>query len=148
MNKKIFNKRNLFLLLGLLLLLALLIYFYTYYFSNGSNKVIYQDAQRRIYLNEKKEYKKGREMWRMVYEDQKTGDRYFVLGNSKKGFSNDKMAKVVLNTLDQGKMSSFDQVQGAGVTIKKAKTDVHSNLVGKKDIGEFFPDFDEINFGV
>ncbi len=134
--------KKLYMGLALLILLALLIYFFTYFFANKNNKVIYQDAQRRIYLTSKKEYKKGREMWRMVYEDQKTGNRWFVLGNSKKGFSDKAMAKIVINTIDQGKSKSFDQVESAGVTMAKATTDIHSNLIDKKEIGDFFPDIE------
>lgn len=147
MNKKIFNKRNLVLLLVVLLLIALLVYFYTYFFSKDSGKVIYQDAQRRIYLNEKKLYgKKDREMWRMVYEDQKTGNRFFVLGNSPKGYPNAKMAKIILNTIDQGKMKSFDLVERVGITMKEGKTDIHSNLVEKKSVDGYFPDMSELDF--
>lgn len=129
--------KKLWYALAILLLLALLFYFYTTFFSNKHDKVIYQDAHRRIYLNEKKEYKKGREMWRMVYEDQKTGTRYFVMANSPKGFSNSKMTKIVLNTIDKGQMKSFDLVERVGVTIVKGKTDIHSNLIGKKDLVDF-----------
>lgn len=140
--------KKLYLGLALLLLLVLLIYFFTYFFANKNKKVIYQDTQRRIYLTEKKEYKKGREMWRMVYEDQKTGNRFFILGNSKKGFSDKAMAKIVINTIDQGKTKSFDQVEGAGITMRKATTDIHSNLIDKKGIGDLFPSSEtlELNF--
>lgn len=142
MSKPTFFQKNkkLLIALALLILLALLIYFYTYFFSEDNKKVIYQDAQRRIYLNQKKEYKPGRLMWRMVYEDQKSGNRMFVLGNSLKGFSDKKMAQIVLNTIDKGKYKSFDQVEQVGITMKAAKTDIHSNLIAKKDVSEMFPE--------
>jgi len=126
--------KKLWYALAILLLLALLFYFYTTFFSKKHDKVIYEDVHRRIYLNEKKEYKKGREMWRLVYEDQKTGTRYFVMGNSPKGFSNAKMSRIILNTIDKGQLKSFDQVERVGITMKKANTDIHSNLIGKKEL--------------
>lgn len=142
MEKK--KKNTFFIVLGLLLLLVLIFYFYTYFFAAENKKVIYEDPQRRIYLNERKVYgTKGREMWRMVYEDMKSGQRYFVLGNSKKGLKEKEMAKVIINTVDQGKTKSFDQVNSIGVTMKSAKTDIHSNLIAKKgasDIGEDLED--------
>jgi hypothetical protein len=148
--KKKKRKRALFFILALLILIAVFLYFYTYVFAKDSKKIIYEEGQRRIYLLEKKEYKKGREMWRMVLEDQKTGQRFFILGNSKKGYDNKKMAEIVINTVDQQKLKSFDQVQGAGITMRVAKTDLHSNLIEKNkisDIGDYFKDlnFNGIN---
>lgn len=142
------RKKRFFIILAVLLLLALLIYFYTYFFTKKGERVIYQDATRRIYLTEKKEYiqkpsNKKREMWRMVYEDNKSGNRFFVMGNSVKGFPEKKMAQIVINTVDQNKMKSFDLVQSAGVTIAKGKTDIHSNLNEKKDVVDF--SLDELN---
>lgn len=138
--------RKLYIGLAILLLLVLLIYFYTYFFANKNNKVIYQDTARRIYLTEKKAYgNKGREMWRMVYEDQKTGKRFFVLGNSKKGYSEKKMVKILLNTIDQKQTKSFDQVESVGVTMKEAKSDIHSNNV-KKGPDEVFDNIFDTDF--
>lgn len=144
------NKKKLFTIIALVLLLVLVLYFYTYFFANKTNKVIYQDSLRRIYLNEKKEYRKngqlsGRLMWKMVYEDMKTGQRWFVAGNSKKGFTDKKMAKILLNTVDQGKLKSFDHVEGAGVTLALAKSDVHSNLISKKGVSDIkFPEMPDM----
>lgn len=87
-------------------------------------------------------------MWRMVYEDQKTGNRWFVMGNSNKGFPDSKMAKIVLNTVEKGQRRSFDLVERAGVTLKAATTDVHSNLIDKRgldDLGNIDFDFPEIS---
>jgi flagellar basal body-associated protein FliL len=149
--KKTFKKhRKLFIFLAVLILLALLLYFYTYFFTEKTGKVIYQDAARRIYLTEKGPYKKQgnanakeRELWRMVYEDKKTGNRWFVLGNSPVGFPAKDMARIVLNTMDQSRGASFDQVARVGVTIRKANTDIHSNLVDKKDAGDVLKGWDK-----
>lgn len=130
---------------GILLLVALLIYFLTYFLAKKNNKVIYQKDNKRIYLNDKKEYKPGRIMWRMVYEDKASGNRIFILGNSKKGFSDKKMAAIVMNTLEKGKMRSFDSVESAGVTMRDAKTDMHSNLVEKKNPLSFLPEMGEFD---
>jgi hypothetical protein len=141
---KIFKSKKFWFWVFIILFVLVLLYYFTYVLANKQGKIIYQDTTRRIYLNLKKEYKPGREMWRMVYEDQKTGKRFFIMGNSVKGFSEKKMAKIVLNTIDQGKNRSFDQVQSAGIVIKEAKTDVHSNLISKKTVGDFLPDESEI----
>src|SRR6476469_1152644 len=122
-----------------ILIILVLLWYFTYYLANGANKVIYQDSTRRIYLTSRKEYKPGRDLWRMVYEDMKTGKRSYVMGNSKKGFPEKKMAEILINTIDQGKQRSFDQVQGAGVMITVAKTDIHTNLVSKKTVSDFLP---------
>ena len=130
--------KNKKILLGVLLVIFIiaLIYFYTYFFAKKHGRVIYEDDTRRIYLTEIKQYdkRKDREMWRMVYEDRKTNKRYFILGNAKKGYSESEMCKRILNTIDQDKMSSYDQVDGVGVTIRKANTDIHSNLISKKGL--------------
>lgn len=142
------RKKQLFIFLAFLILIAILFYFYTYFFANKHKKVIYQDAQRRIYLIEKKEYKKGREMWRMVYEDQKTGNRFFVLGNTRKNYSEKNMSKRVLNTIEQGQMKSYDQVDSVGLTMRKANTDIHSNLIEKNNFdvfGDLDKDFNELS---
>lgn len=141
---KIFKNKKLWIGLALLLLLGLALYFYTYFFSADSEKVIYQDAQRRIYLVNKKNYARpDRELWNMVYEDQKTGNRWFILGNSKKGYPNKKMAQIVLNTVDKGQMKSFDLVQGAGVTLRKSTTDIHSNIIDKKTPSDVWNDMEK-----
>lgn len=144
-----FKNKSLWFWLAILLLLALLLYFYTYFFSKNNPKVIYQDAQRRIYLTRKGPYKgqKGadREMWRMVYEDLKTGQRWFVIANTKKGTSEKKVVKRILNTVEQGKTRTFDNVESIGVSMYDAKTDVHSNITDKKDISDFI-DLDEKDF--
>lgn len=136
--------------LVVLILVLLLIYFYSYFFAKKHNKVIFQDEQRRIYLIEKKGYngRKDREMWRMVYEDQKTGLRTFITGNAPKGFSEKKMSEIVINTIEKGKKASFDQVQRVGVTLAAAKTDVHSNLIDKKSFSDFVPEFPELGFNL
>lgn len=140
---KLFNikKKTFWFWLAVLILFALLIYFFTYFFAKDHKKVIYEKNQRRIYLLERKKYgNKDREMWRMVYEDMKTGNRSFVLGNSPKGFSEDKMAAIVINTIEQGKTKSFDQVERTGITMRAAKTDIHSNMIDKKGLGDIFGD--------
>ncbi len=135
--------KKILLALFFVLLLILVIYLYTYYFAKDSKKVIFQDSNRRIYLIKKTIYsQKGsgakREMWRMVYEDRTTGNRFFVFGNTPKGYKESKMSKIVLNTIDQGKTKSFDQVDTVGINIKKASTDIHSNLIDKKDPSDVF----------
>jgi len=140
--KKKKRKQTIFILIALLILVGLFIYFYTYIFAKDERKIIYEQGQRRIYLLDKKEYKKGREMWRMVLEDQKTGSRFFILGNSRKGFENKKMSEIVINTVDQGKMKSFDHVQGAGITMRVAKTDIHSNMIEKSKLSEIGKNFE------
>lgn len=139
------RKKIIFVIILILLLLALL-YYFTYYLANKNQKVIYQDSTRRIYLNSKKEYKPGRFMWRMVYEDLKNNKRFFVLGNSLKNFPDKKMAEILLNTIDQGKARSYDTVQQAGVLIKEAKTDGNANLIPKKGLSDFIDaqDFENI----
>lgn len=135
------GKRRLFVLLAFLLLLAILIYFFTYFFAKKNNKVIYEKDGRRIYLIERRAYgNKGREMWRMVLENRKTGKRMFILGNSRKGYPENKMARIVINTIDQGQVKSFDNVESAGVTMRDAKTDIHSNTIEKKGPGDIFKD--------
>lgn len=139
---KTFQKhRKIWIAVGIVLLLALLLWFYTYYFAKSSQKVIYQDAQRRIYLTKKGKYKsknsEDREMWRMVYEDIKTGNRHFVMANVRKGTPEAKVVKRVLNTFEQGKTRTFDNVESIGISAFEAKTDVHSNLIDKKDFSDF-----------
>lgn len=143
MTKK--QKQTLFLILGILLLIALVFYFYTYVFAKNQATVIYEKGQRRIYLLDKKEYKKGREMWRMVLEDQKDGQRFFILGNSKKGFDNKQMADLIINTVDQSKMKSFDQVKGAGITMRIAKTDIHTNMIEKSGWKDIIKNFEGLS---
>lgn len=140
--KKPSRKKKVWVYVLMILLLIVVIYYFTYYLAQRNNKVIYQDSTRRIYLVSRKGYpaRPDREMWNMVYEDMKTGVRTYITGNSKKGFSSKKMAEIVINTVDQGKLSSFDSVQRAGVTMAKAKTDIHTNLVQKKSIMDFFPE--------
>lgn len=139
------SQRNKKILIGFAILVVLIIifYYYTYVFANKNDKVIYQDASRRIYLIERKKYdanKPNREMWRMVYEDKKTGNRFFVLGNAPVKYKEKNMADRILNTIDKGKFKSYDQVDTVGLTISKANTDVHSNLVDKKG-SELITDF-------
>lgn len=141
---KIFKSKKFWFWTFVVLAILVLLWYFTYYLANRGNKVIYQDATRRIYLTSLKEYKPGRMLWRMVYEDMKTGKRDYIMGNSKKGFPEKKMAQIVLNTIDQGHKKSFDQVQSAGVMITPAKTDIHTNLVSKKSISDFLPDQNEI----
>ena len=141
------TKKQIFIWIGILILIALLIYFFTYFFAKKNNKVIYEKDGKRIYLIERKPYgNKGREMWRMVYENKTTGARTFVLGNSKKGFPEKKMATIIINTVDQGKKASFDQVESVGVTMRPAKTDIHSNLVDKKEGSEIMDGFNGMSF--
>lgn len=156
MNPK--TKKQVFIWIAILLLLALVIYFFTYFFAQKNNKVIYEKDGKRIYLTERKVYgTKGREMWRMVLEDKTTGKRIYVLGNSKKNFPEKKMAAIVINTITKGQMRSFDQVESCGVTMREAKTDIHSNMVENKNTldtlkdgfsGLSFeaPEFKEFNF--
>lgn len=140
-DKKISKRKRFWVWLFVIILILVLLYFFTYYLSGKNNKVIYQDATRRIYLIERKDYgKPGREMWNLVYEDIKTNQRHYILGNSKKGFPNKKMAQIILNTVDKGRKASFDTVQGAGVTLTQSKTDIHTNLIEKKSFADFFPD--------
>lgn len=136
------KKKKILVWIFVILLILVLLYFFTYYLAGKNNKVIYQDATRRIYLIERKGYqgRPDREMWNMVYEDMKTGQRTYITGNTRKGFPNKKMAEIVLNTIDQGKKSSFDSVQRVGVTITAAKTDIHSNLIDKKSLMDLWPD--------
>lgn len=136
------NKKRILVLIFFVVLLLVLLYFFTYYLSGKNSKVIYQDATRRIYLISRKGYqgRPDREMWNMVHEDMKTGHRVYITGNTPKSFPNKKMAEIVLNTIDQGKKSSFDSVQRVGVTITAAKTDIHSNLISKKSFSDFLPD--------
>jgi hypothetical protein len=152
--------RKVFFAVLALLIIGVLLWFYTYVFTRKSNKVIYQDASRRVYLTNRREYKPGREMWDMTYEDRKTGARYYIMANSKKGYSEKEMVRRVLNTFENGLPTasggkkSFDSVDRTGVTITLAKSDIHSNLVPQKDIGDLIPaglkvrdaDFDLLQF--
>lgn len=140
------KKRRIWVWIFVLLVILLLLYFYTYFFANKNGKVIYQDSTRRLYLIKRGPYgKPDREMWRMVYEDMKGGGRWFITGNSRKGYPNKKMAERVLNTVDQGKTKSYDAVDSVGLTIIPVKTDVHSNLIDKKGLGDFWPDEKEFD---
>lgn len=141
------TKKQVYIALAILLLLALLIYFYTYFFAKKNNKVIYEKDGKRIYLIERKPYgAKGREYWKMVLEDKTTGGRTFIMGNTKKGYPEKKMAAIIINTVNQGKKASFDQVESVGVTMRPAKTDIHSNLVEKKGKDEILDGFSGMEF--
>jgi hypothetical protein len=140
--KKIFRSKKFWFWFFVILIILVLLYYFTYVLASKNGKVIYQDSTRRIYLTERKSYqgRPDREMWKMVYEDQKDGKRKYILGNSPKGFSDKKMSQIILNTIDQGKTKSFDQVQRVGITMNDAKTDIHSNLIPKKSLSDFIPD--------
>jgi len=139
--KELLKSKKFWFWFFVILIILVLLYYFTYVLASKNGKVIYQDSTRRIYLIKRNSYqgRPDREMWKMVYEDQKDGRRKHVLGNSPKGFSDKKMAQIVLNTIDQGKMKSFDSVQTVGVTINDAKTDLHSNLIGKKSLSDLMP---------
>jgi hypothetical protein len=143
---KIFKSKKFWFWFFVILIILVVLYYFTYVLATKGNRVIYQDSTRRIYLIDRKGYNgpKDREMWRLVYEDQKDGKRKFITGNTPKGFAEKKMATIILNTIDQGKMSSFDQVQRVGVSIKDSKTDIHSNLIGKKSFSDFLPSDDDL----
>lgn len=71
-------------------------------------------------------------MYNLVIEEKATGERFFVLANAPKNFKEKHLAERILNTYNQGRMKSYDAVERVGLTIKKIKSDIHSNLIKSK----------------
>lgn len=134
------SKRNLFLFLMLLFVIILMIYLFSYYFNKKDNRVIYEGQGKRIYLTKTIPYKDGRVMYNLVIEEKATGERFFVLANTKRGFKEKYLADRILNTYNKGRMKSYDAVESVGITIKKINSDIHSNLVKTKEPKEVLND--------
>jgi GGDEF domain-containing protein len=71
-------------------------------------------------------------MYNLVLEEKATGERFFILANTKKGFKEKMLAERILNTFNKGLMKSYDSVESVGITIKKINSDIHSNLIKTK----------------
>lgn len=130
------KRSDLFWFILILILIVVLLYLFTYYFNTGDKRVIYEGQGKRIYLTKKIKYKNGRIMYNLVLEEKSTGERYFILANTKEKFPEKMLADRILNTYNKGRMKSYDAVESVGITIKKVSSDIHSNLVGTKKPGD------------
>lgn len=129
MSKK---RKKIFFIFFIILIVIALIYLFSYFFNKKDERVIYEGQGKRIYLTKKIPYKDGRIMYNLVLEEKSTGERFFILANTKKGFKEKMLADRILNTYNKGLLKSYDSVESVGITIKKINSDIHSNLIKTK----------------